>query len=89
MAIAKPPNVSVLIEMLKNLKIIAVIIIDNGIAVNVIMVVLKFNKNKNRIIITKIKPSLSACSTLVSELVIKLLWLKTSVLIFTSGGNDV
>ena len=79
MAIAKPPRVNVFIEMPKDLKIMAVITSDNGMAVSVIIVVRKLSRNKNSIIITKINPSLNALSTLLSEFTIKSFCLKTFV----------
>ena len=79
MAIAKPPKVNVLIEIPNILKMIAVIINDNGMAVSVMMVVLKFNKNKKRMITIRIKPSLNASSTLVREWTIKSFCLNTFV----------
>ncbi len=71
MAIAKPPSVSVLIEIPKSLKTIAVIINESGMAVSVIIVVRKFKRNKKRIMMMRINPSLNAASTLASELTIK------------------
>ena len=45
---------------------------ESGMAVSVMMVVRKLSKNKNRIMMIKINPSRKACSTLVSEVAIKL-----------------
>ena len=70
-AIAKPPNVKVFIEIPNNLKIMAVVINDKGIAVSVIMVVRKFSKNINKMMITKMNPSLNASSTFFSEFTMK------------------
>ena len=71
MAIAKPPNVKVLIEISKDLRIIAVIISEIGIAVSVITVVLTFKRNRNRMMMTSIKPSRKANSTFLKEFSIK------------------
>lgn len=71
MAMARPPSVSVLMLMPNPLKTNAVITNESGIAVSVMMVVRKFRRNKNSTMMTKMKPSRRACSTLVSELTMK------------------
>ena len=51
---AKPPSVSVLIEISNHLKTMADMINDNGIAVSVIIVVLKLSKKRNRMMMTNV-----------------------------------
>ena len=87
MAMANPPSVKVLMDISKALKTIAEITNDKGMAVRVIMVVRKLSKNKNRIITTRINPSLRASSTFFSELTIKFFCWKILGFSFTSLGS--
>ena len=68
-------------------KMMAVITSESGIAVRVMMVVRKFSRKRKRMMITRMKPSRSACSTLVIEFTIKFFCWNTSVWIFRSVGR--
>ena len=63
MATAMPPSVIVLIESPNTANTIAVMTSESGMAVSVMNVVLKFIKNRNRMITTKMPPSRNASTT--------------------------
>ncbi len=56
---ASPPSVIVLMDKPKNLKTIAVIIMESGMAVNVMVVVRKFSRKRNKTMTTRMAPLLS------------------------------